>query len=157
MTVLRDTTSQTICQNQLPYNWNGHSLTAAGTYSDTLKSVAGCDSIATLILNVTSVLRDTTIQTICQNQLPYSWNGHSLTAAGTYSDTLKSVAGCDSIATLILNVTTVLRDTTTQTICQNQLPYRSNGHSLTAAGTYSDTLKSVAGCDSITTLVLNVT
>src|SRR5436189_131022 len=155
--VLRDTTTQTICENQLPYSWNGFSLTAAGTYSDTLTSAAGCDSIATLILNVPSVLRDTSSQTICENQLPYSWNGLSLTAAGTYSDTLTSVAGCDSIATLILNVTSVLRDTTTQTICENQLPYSWNGFSLTAAGTYSDTLTSAAGCDSIATLILNVT
>src|SRR5207249_177567 len=110
--VLRDTASQTICENQLPYTWNGISLTTAGTYSDTLTSAAGCDSIATLILNVTSVLRDTTSQTICENQLPYTWNGISLIAAGTYSDTLTSAAGCDSIATLILNVTSVLRDTT---------------------------------------------
>src|SRR5205814_3934419 len=117
-------------KNQLPYDWNAISLTAAGTYSDTLTSVAGCDSIATLILTVNTVLRDTTTQTICENQLPYTWNGLSLTAAGTYSDTLTSVAGCDSIATLILNVTSVLRDTTTQTICENQLPYTWNGLSL---------------------------
>src|SRR5207244_6749449 len=118
--VLRDTTTQTICENQLPYSWNGLSLTAAGTYSDTLTSAGSCDSIGTLILNVNAVLRDTTTQTICENQLPFSWNGLSLTAAGTYSDTLTSVAGCDSIATLILNVTSVLRDTTIQTICENQ-------------------------------------
>src|SRR5207249_204089 len=155
--VLRDTTSQTICENQLPYTWNGLSLTAAGTYSDTLISAAGCDSIAILILNVTSVLRDTTTQTTCEHQLTYTWNGFSLTAGGTYSDTLTSAAGCDSIATLILNVTSVLRDTTTQTICENQLPYSWNGLSLTTAGTYSDSLTSVAGCDSIATLILNVT
>src|SRR5437667_8872912 len=106
--VLRDTTTLTICENQLPYTWNGLTLTAAGTYSDTLTSAAGCDSIATLILNVTSVLRDTTTQTICQNQLPYTWNGLTLTVAGTYSDTLTSAAGCDSIATLLLNVTSAL-------------------------------------------------
>src|SRR5438093_49177 len=154
--VLRDTTTQTICENQLPYTWNGLSLTAAGTYSDTLTSGAGCDSIATLILNVNAVLRDTTTQTICENQLPYSWNGLSLTAAGTYSDTLTSAAGCDSIATLILTVNPVLKDTTSQMICENQLPYTWNGLSLTAAGTYSDTLTSAAGCDSIATLILNV-
>src|SRR5205085_988540 len=154
--VLRDTTTQTICQNQLPYSWNGLTLNAAGTYSDTLTSAAGCDSIATLILKVNAVLRDTTTQTICQNQLPYSWNGLTLNAAGTYSDTLTSAAGCDSIATLILKVNAVLRDTTTQTICQNQLPYSWNGLTLNAAGTYSDTLTSAAGCDSIATLILKV-
>src|SRR5207248_1244895 len=150
------TTTQTICENQLPYSWNGLSLTAAGTYSDTLTSAAGCDSIATLILNVNAVLRDTTIQTICQNQLPYTWNGLTLTAAGTYSDTLTSAAGCDSIATFILNVNAVLRDTTTQTIYKNQLPYTCNGLTLTAAGTYSDTLTIAADFESIPTLILNV-
>src|SRR5207253_269106 len=140
--VLRDTTTQTICQNQLPYSWNGLTLTAAGTYSDTLTSAAGCDSIATLILNVTSVLRDTTTQTICANQLPYTWNSLTLTAARTYSHSPSRAPFCYSIATLILNVTAVLRDTTTQTICQNQLPYSWNGLTLTAAGTYSDTLTS---------------
>src|SRR5207249_4627791 len=136
---------------------NGLSLTVAGTYSDTLTSAAGCDSITTLILNVYAVVRDTTTQTICENQLPYTWNGLSLAAAGTYPDTLTSAAGCDSIATLILNVNAVLRDITSQTICENQLPYTWNGLSLTAAGTYSDTLTSAAGCDSIATLILNVT
>src|SRR5205814_1043818 len=154
--VLRDTTTQTICQNQLPYDWNGLTLNAAGTYSDTLTSAAGCDSIATLILKVNAVLRDTTTQTICQNQLPYSWNGLTLNAAGTYSDTLTSAAGCDSIITLTLRINAVLRDTTTQTICQNQLPYSWNGLTLNAAGTYSDTLTSAAGCDSIATLILKV-
>src|SRR5438045_4558401 len=131
--VLRDTTTQTICQNQLPYTWNGLTMMAAGNYSDTLTSVAGCDSIATLILNVTSVLRDTTTQTICQNQLPYTWNGLTLTAAGTYSDTLISAAGCDSIATLILNVTSVLRESKNHTTEQNQLRYILNGLMLNTA------------------------
>src|SRR6266851_4569233 len=144
------------CTNQLPYTWNSLSLAAAGTYSDTLTNAAGCDSIATLILNVNAVLRDTTTVTICTNQLPYTWNSLSLAAAGIYSDTLTSAAGCDSIATLILNVNAVLRDTTTVTICANQLPYTWNSLSLAAAGTYSDTLTNAAGCDSIATLILNV-
>jgi len=72
----------------LPYTWNNADYTLAGTYSDTLTSTAGCDSIATLILNVNAVLRDTTTVTICTNQLPYNWNNADYTLAGTYSDTL---------------------------------------------------------------------
>ncbi|WP_165760204.1 hypothetical protein, partial [Niastella populi] len=111
--VLRDTTTATICTNQLPYSWNGLSITAAGTYSDTLTSAAGCDSIINLILTVNDVLSDTTTATICTNQLPYNWNGINITAAGTFSDTLTSSNGCDSISTLILTVNDVLSDTTT--------------------------------------------
>ncbi|WP_207516103.1 hypothetical protein, partial [Longitalea luteola] len=154
--VLRDTSRATVCTNQLPYRWNGININAAGTYSDTLTSRAGCDSIINLILTVNSVLRDTTRATVCTNQLPYRWNGININAAGTYSDTLTSRAGCDSIINLILIVNSVLRDTTRATVCTNQLPYRWNGININAAGTYSDTLTSRAGCDSITNLILTV-
>src|SRR6476619_4462281 len=150
--------SQTIaiCNSQLPYTWNGIKLNAAGTYKDTLKSVAGCDSIVTLTLNVNSRLVSSQTIAICNSQLPYTWNGIKLNAAGTYKDTLKSVAGCDSIVTLTLNVNSRLVSSQTIAICNSQLPYTWNGIKLNAAGTYKDTLKSVAGCDSIVTLTLNV-
>jgi gliding motility-associated-like protein len=154
--ILRDTTRTTICTNQLPYNWNGNTINAAGTYRDTLTSSGGCDSIINLILTVNSVLRDTTRTTICTNQLPYNWNGNTINAAGTYRDTLTSRGGCDSISTLILTVNSILRDTTRTTICTNQLPYNWNGNNITAAGTYRDTITSSRGCDSISTLILNV-
>src|SRR5439155_77627 len=152
------TSNQTIsiCNNQLPYTWNGIKLNAAGTYKDTLKTVAGCDSVVILTLNVNAALTSSQTITICSNQLPYTWNGIKLNAAGTYKDTLKTVAGCDSIVTLVLNVSFVVTRFQTITICSNQLPYTWNGIKLNAAGTYKDTLKTVAGCDSIVTLVLNV-
>src|SRR5437773_8509080 len=98
-------------------------MTTARTYTHTHYTTLFRSSIATLILTVNPVLKDTTSQTICENQLPYTWNGLSLTAAGTYSDTLTSAAGCDSIGTLMLSVISVLRDITSQTICENHLLY----------------------------------
>ncbi|WP_216823603.1 hypothetical protein, partial [Niastella vici] len=145
-----------ICNNQLPYTWNGKSLNAAGTYKDTLTSAAGCDSIVTLTLSVNSSVTGSQSATICNNQLPYIWHGKSLNAAGTYKDTLKNVAGCDSIVTLTLTVKATLTGTQTATICSNKLPYLWNGNSYNAAGTYKDTLISASGCDSIVTLTLNV-
>ncbi|MFL5748826.1 MAG: hypothetical protein ACJ751_29405, partial [Niastella sp.] len=153
---ITSTTNTTICNNQLPYTWNGQSLTAAGTYKTNLISAAGCDSIATLVLTVSATLTSTTNTTICNNQLPYTWNVQSLIAAGTYTANLISTAGCDSIATLILIVSPTLTSTTNTTICNNQLPYTWNGQSLTAAGTYTANLIGVAGCDSIATLILTV-
>src|SRR5678815_4713311 len=147
--VLTDTTSVTVCTSALPYLWNGTSITTAGTYIDTLTTTAGCDSIAALILSVNPVLTDTTSVTLCSSQLPYIWNGQSITAPGTYIDTLSSQSGCDSIATLILMVNPVLTDTTSVTLCSSQLPYTWNGQSITAPGTYIDTLTTTAGCDSI--------
>jgi gliding motility-associated-like protein len=97
------TTNITICSNQLPYAWNGNNYNSAGTYNITLVNIAGCDSIATLILRVTQVTTSTTRDSTCVNQ-PYVWNGNTYTASGTYNVTLVNAAGCDSIATLILVV-----------------------------------------------------
>src|SRR5258705_58283 len=146
------TTNTTICANQLPYTWNGQSINAAGTYTANLVSASGCDSCATLVLTVTATLTSTTNTTICANQLPYTWNGQSINAAGTYTANLISASGCDSIATLVLTVTATLTSTTNTTICPNQLPYTWNGQSINAAGTYTANLISASGCDSIATL-----
>ncbi len=102
--VTSSSTNITICNNQLPYSWNGNNYTAAGTFSVTLQNAAGCDSIATLILRVNSITTSTTRDSICANQAPYVWNGNNYTASGNYSVTLVNSAGCDSIATLILLV-----------------------------------------------------
>ncbi len=130
----------TICANQLPYIWNGNTYNAAGTYKDTLVNAAGCDSIVTLTLNVTPAVTGSQSATICANQLPYTWNGNSYNAAGTYKDTLANAAGCDSIVTLTLTVNPAVTGSQTATICANQLPYNWNGNTYTTAGTYKDTL-----------------
>src|SRR5678810_479112 len=151
------TTNKTVCTTQLPYQWNNQSYGAAGTYSVTLQSQSGCDSVATLVLSVTPTVTSTTNKTVCNTQLPYSWNGNNYTQAGTYSVTLQSQSGCDSIATLILTVTPAVTSTTNATVCTTQLPYNWNNNSYTQAGTYSVTLQSQSGCDSVATLVLSVT
>src|SRR5207237_248466 len=146
----------TICNNQLPYLWNGNTYNAAGTYKDTLTNTAGCDSIVTLTLNVYPVVTGTQTNTICSHQLPYVWNGNTYNAAGTYKDTLINAAGCDSIVTLTLNVNSVVTGAQTVTICSTQLPYTWNGNTYNAAGIYKDTLTSAAGFDSLFNLTLTV-
>ena len=154
--VAASTTNTTICANQLPYSWNGQTITIAGTYTSNLTSALGCDSVATLILKVNPAVTSTTNTTICANQLPYSWNGQTITIAGTYTANLTSAAGCDSVATLILKVTPAVTSTTNTTICANQLPYSWNGQTITIAGNYTANLTSASGCDSVATLILTV-
>ena len=93
-------------------------MTAAGDYTATLISVAGCDSIATLHLIINPVVTGEETITICEVSLPYSWNNQSFTAAGDYTATLMSVAGCDSIATLHLIINPVVTGEETITICE---------------------------------------
>jgi len=150
------TTNLTICNAQLPFNWNGLTFNGPGTQSLTLISLAGCDSLAALNLSVLDQLISTTNVTACVAQLPYLWNGVTFNGAGSQSVTLTSIAGCDSIATLNLNVVNQLTSTSNLAICDVQLPFIWNGIMFNAAGSQSSTLTNSAGCDSIATLNLSV-
>ncbi len=91
------------------YLWNNHVYTASGTYSDTLSTPAGCDSI--LMLHLT-ILPDATAEyeelKLCSTELPYEWYGQWLTEAGTYTATEPYVGmECDSVLhELSLNIYT---------------------------------------------------
>ncbi len=163
--VLTATISRTICASQLPYSWNGLSVAAGGGAAATFttaSSVSGCDSTTTLNLTVNPLIQVTKNVSICTVQLPYSWNGHIITAGGpavaSYT-TASLLTGCDSTTTLNLQVNPVINATRNQTICAGQLPYTWNGIVVntggTAVATYTTT-SMVSGCDSITTLNLNI-
>src|SRR6185436_19207526 len=91
---------------------------------------------------------------ICESALPYTWNGQTLTHAGTAIATLQNINGCDSRVTLTLVVHPNVTGEETIIICEGQVPYNWNGTDYTDAGDYTATLTSVAGCDSIATLHL---
>ncbi|WP_449452782.1 Ig-like domain-containing protein, partial [Taibaiella helva] len=220
---IHTTQTVTVCETQLPYPWNGQSLTASCTYTHTQPNAVGCDSIvtltftvspqvtpafatiapicsgatapvlpatstngitgtwspatvsntvtgtytftpnagqcattATLTVTVNPTINTTQTITVCETQLPYPWNGQSLTAAGTYTHTQANVNGCDSTVTLTFTVNPTIHTTQTVTVCETQLPYPWNGQSLTASGTYTHTQPNAVGCDSIVTLTFTV-
>ncbi len=165
MPVKTATETITICSSQLPYSWNGQTLTAGGNSVATFTTASvenGCDSITTLNLVVTPAKTATETIIICSNQLPYSWNGQTLTAGGNGVATFTTISaenGCDSTTTLNLVVNSLLSATETITVCANQLPYTWNGQSIPAGGNGIATFTTsslVTGCDSTTTLNLVV-
>ncbi|MDP4201347.1 MAG: gliding motility-associated C-terminal domain-containing protein [Bacteroidota bacterium] len=140
------TTNATICQGS-NYTFNGKTYTTAGTYSVNLSSSTGCDSIATLILKINQPSGSSTNASICQGET-YLFNGTSYAMAGTYTTHLTNAAGCDSTATLILNI--VPATTTEQTIYLANGENYSIGNSVyDQTGSYTDVLKTGIGCDSV--------
>ena len=127
---------------------------AAGSYSDTLINVTGCDSIVNLEVTVNPIQYSTIEDTICGGT-PYQFGGEQIISTGSYVDTLQSVAGCDSIVTLELFVKPVATTSLVEFICDGD-SYVFDNMTLTLSGTYSDTLSGVNGCDSISTLHLIV-
>ncbi|WP_118949712.1 T9SS type A sorting domain-containing protein [Taibaiella helva] len=137
--VVAVTQNLTICANLLPYTWNGKIILAGGTAvaRDTSLNAAGCDSITTLNLTVNPLLTATQSLTICQSQLPYTWNGIPVAAGGTAAATYtrsSQVTGCDSTTTLNLTVTpnpNVSASPMPQSICSG------SGTAITASSTTS--------------------
>jgi gliding motility-associated-like protein len=157
--LLTSSKSASVCASQLPYIWNGKPYTAAGTYTDTLKGgSAGCDTVATLILAVSPQNKITFKVEICANEVPYVWRGQSYYDAGIYDKIFAGQAGsCDTLATLMLKINPLVRDTMIVSVSVTQLPYHWQGNSYTMAGTYTDTLKNGSvGCDTIAVLKLTL-
>jgi gliding motility-associated-like protein len=98
------------CFSELPISWNGFSYSSPGTYYVTIPVSNRCDSVAKLILNVKSNSGSSIVMNICASDLPYHWNNQSLNQSGTYQFSAVNAAGCDSTATLVLNIITDCND-----------------------------------------------
>ena len=143
----------TICEGTT-YDFHDRDLTQAGTYSDTLQTINGCDSVIILTLSVNPVATTPLSATICSNET-YDFHGRDLTQAGIYSDTLQTVNGCDSVIILTLSVNPVYHDTINAAICEGSV-YTENGFNESEAGTYTQNLQTVNDCDSVIVLTLSV-
>lgn len=92
------------------YSWSlygGNAATAnnliAGIYTCTITDAIGCSITRSATVNEPAPLSSSQSQTICEGQT-YAIGTHHYTAAATYTDTLSSANGCDSIVTTILSV-----------------------------------------------------
>ena len=144
----------TVCYGE-SYTWNVNNQTydATGQYSVTLVSSTNCDSVVTLNL---TVLPDVVTQeenvTICHGET-YTWpvSNKEYKRNGKYTWRVKSAQGCDSV-NHILNLTVLpaveKQALVTAHICYGE-KYDWRGKQYTVAGIYGDTLRNVAGCDSV--------
>ncbi|MEO0899872.1 MAG: T9SS type A sorting domain-containing protein [Bacteroidota bacterium] len=145
--------SATICDNET-FSFNGQALSQAGTYTANLVSATGCDSVVTLTLNVNPTQTTAISAIICENET-FAFNGQQLSQAGVYTANLTTASGCDSTVTLTLNVTQTLTTAISAEICANET-FSFNGQQLDQPGTYTATLVSAGGCDSVVNLTLSV-
>lgn len=153
--------NETLCWQGEPmvYNEHGFNITIdhPDTYTDQIYASipGGCDSIIDLTLTVTDRI-------VNPNPIEYSgcaesftWNGITYTQSGDYEQVFTSSMGCDSIIQLHVFLNEVLEgDTDTVSgICNT---YQWHGHLYDQSGSYTDTIPSVLGCDSIVHLDLTL-
>ena len=159
------TYNQNVCQGS-PYAFGNRLLTATGSYTDSLLTVRGCDSVVTVNLTVHPVYHATQTEDVCSDQ-GFVWTGHALTldslSVGTayYYDTMYTQMGCDSTFGLTLHVHPTHYGESSADICENA-GYDWTGHGTAPiarpAGSYVvwDSLQSAYGCDSVFRLALTV-
>ncbi|MBP5516966.1 MAG: hypothetical protein J6X86_08480, partial [Bacteroidales bacterium] len=118
--VLRNSSSawnDTLIQNQLPYLFNGNNYTLASFSNNgplyaslattvTIPNAAGCDSSIHVNLHLWRNVTASADSTICQNDAPLQWNGHSFATSGAATVTLTAAAlhGVDSTLTMNVNI-----------------------------------------------------
>ena len=151
--VYHDTINAAICEGGV-YTENGFNESEAGTYTQNLQTINGCDSVIILTLSVNPVYHDTINAAICEGGV-YTENGFNESEAGTYTQNLQTVNDCDSIVTLNLTVNSALTSIIDAEICEGTT-YSENGFEQSEAGTYTQTLQTINGCDSIVTLNLSM-
>ena len=103
-----------ICEGTA-YTENGFNVSEAGVYTQNLQTINGCDSVVTLTLTVNPVYSFTIDATINQGET-YQENGFEVSEAGTYTQNLQTVNGCDSVIVLNLTVNSSLGDVVANTI-----------------------------------------
>lgn len=151
--------SQTVCYGE-PVIFNGKTYTnlpvGPQTLLDTIKSAGDCDSVY-LKLNLTVGQRyyDSIVVTEC-NKYVWAVNGNTYNHSGIYREEMATVDGCDSVCVLNLTINPSYEFNETYDILNTQLPFTIHEFTYTAAGTYDREFVSVAGCDSIYHISLNV-
>ena len=162
------TAGETICENKLPYTWEGETFTLNDDYTEideqtyfrqvtkNIGTKAGCDSIVTFTLTVHRSYVKHEEATVCRSQLPYIWEGETFTDSGTATKELQTASGCDSVVTFTLTIAESYDIQHEEKICPSNLPYIWEGETFNEAGTITKTLRSSADCDSTVTFTLTV-
>jgi len=157
LTVLPESQGTDVVAECVSYFWPTSNLTytQSGTDSVHLVNSHGCDSVAFLDLTIFSPSNHTIVASSCGS---YFWNqtGTNYTETGTYSDTLNNQFGCDSVVELDLTIHPIPAPTIeTYGACMSFVSPHT-GTSYSASGVYTETLQTVAGCDSLIELHITI-
>ena len=116
---------------------------SSGTYSDTISTLAGCDSILTIELKILRRSFSSLIASACS-----SWtapDGKTYDSSGTYQARIANAAGCDSIISIQLRIKNT-QSAFAISACQNYTAPDGSFHD--TSGNILVVIPNVAGCDS---------
>ncbi len=143
----------TICEGE-SYEFAGVEYDNPGLYFLQFESEGPCDSLVHLLIEEIAIPTENISASICSGSA-FTVGEDDFDEAGNYTIVLTSVANCDSIVELELEVLDELVNELDVSICEGQ-SFELGDEELTESGNYLETFTSVNGCDSIVTLDLSV-
>ncbi len=153
----RHTDEVTICDDQLPYQYQDSLFTQAGVY-DVMQSFAdGCNIITTLTLNVNPTFLHYDTVYACENKLPYVYDANlTLHQAGTDTAHYSSLHYCDSLVVVTLVVEPNPVTTDLVYVCPTAMPFQYGDSLFGQPGTYRVIFARENQCDSMVDLTLEL-
>jgi PKD repeat protein len=131
------------------YTWG-----MSGVYNDTIPNSMGCDSILTIDLIILEISETEIYAESCDEYVSPSGN-YIWTTSGDYTDTLTNINMCDSIITVHLQINPTQNVSISIDGCGEYIS--PSGNSIwTESGSYTDTIPTIHGCDSIIDIELNI-
>lgn len=135
---------------------DGSIASTSGTYPVTITASQGCDSLVTTFLTVLPELYSTQTAQVCSGPGFMLPNGTMVYASGSFPVTIPSVDGCDSLVTTILTVDPPITHALEVRICYGYTHILQDGSVVGQPGSYTVSLMTPEGCDSLVTTNLSV-
>ncbi|MFT6922801.1 MAG: gliding motility-associated-like protein [Crocinitomicaceae bacterium] len=150
--IYTSTVNETICNGSQFTSPQANSY-GAGSYDETYTSATGCDSTVTFVVTEQIAYASTVNETICFGSQFMSPQGN-IYGAGSFDETYTSATGCDSAVTFVITDLGPIINTVYEYICYGDEYITSQGN-VFGPGTYTESLISSNGCDSVVILIIS--
>lgn len=144
-----------ICENSFIIVFED-TITEAGTYSETLSTILGCDSISNVTIEILEESFTEINATLCNGETYELPDGSLINTPGTYSTTLLSANGCDSTVTTEISENPSYHIIIDTIICAYENFELPDSTVVNESGIYNLYYESSFGCDSSFTITLLV-
>ncbi|MBL4754951.1 MAG: gliding motility-associated C-terminal domain-containing protein [Flavobacteriales bacterium] len=130
-------------------------VAGVGLHEVTYVTAGSCAGADTTYIEVDSNYVISATASICLGDSVQLPGGVYVNAAGTFTDTLSSSSGCDSVINTTVTIDSAYFVNTSASICQGDSLLLPGGTFALIAGVYVDTLNAVS-CDSIVTITVTI-
>ncbi|MBK9256988.1 MAG: VCBS repeat-containing protein [Saprospiraceae bacterium] len=129
-------------------------LHTSGEYTIESQTAAGCDSIIVANLSISPTYQSDQTYSICTGDSIYV-HDQWVKTSGNYPANFTSLAGCDSISVVMVEVMEAITTETDVSLCAGDSIYLSGGW-VREAGLYEERFTATGGCDSLVRTVLSI-